>query len=55
MSSGSGMPWARRVLAMMSVPTDPGSTTATRTCGALARRSSMSASVNPRTANFAVL
>ena len=55
MSSGPGMPWARRVLARMSVPTDPGRTTATRTWGALVRRSSMSASLNPRTANFAVL
>ena len=40
---------------MMSVPTWPGSTTATRTWGALERRSSMSASEKPFTANLAVL
>ena len=40
---------------MMSVPTCPGSTTATVTWGALVRRSSMSASVKPFTANLAVL
>jgi hypothetical protein len=40
---------------MMLVPTWPGSTRAARTWGALVRRSSISASVNPRTANLAVL
>ena len=38
----------------MSVPTCPGMTTATRTSGALIRRSSISASVKPLTANLAV-
>ena len=40
---------------MMSVPTCPGITTATRTWGAWARRSSISASEKPFTANLAVL
>ena len=43
------------LFATMSVPTCPGITTATRTCGALLRRSSISASVKPFTANLAVL
>ena len=46
-------PWARMLFATMSVPTCPGITTATRTWGALVRRSSMSASVKPFTANLA--
>ena len=53
--SGAGRPRARKLFATMSVPTCPGITTATRTSGALARRSSMSASVKPFTANLAVL
>ena len=48
-------PNARNELATMLVPTCPGITTATRTCGAFVRRSSMSASEKPFTANFAVL
>ena len=40
---------------MMSVPTCPGITTATRTWGALVRRSSISASEKPFTANLAAL
>ena len=43
------------LFATMSVPTCPGITTATRTCGALVRRSSISASVKPFTANLAVV
>ncbi len=54
-SSGAGKPRARRLLATMSVPTCPGSTRAIRTCGTLARSSTMSASVKPFTANLAVL
>ncbi len=44
-----------RLFLTMLVPTCPGSTSATRTPGACDRRSSISASVNPRTANLAVL
>ena len=39
----------------MPVPMWPGITTDARTCGALSRRSVISASVNPLTANFAAL
>jgi len=55
MCPGSVKPRARSELTMMSVPTCPGMTTAARTWGAWVRRSSMSASVKPRTANLAVL
>ena len=55
MRSGSGSPRARKLFATMSVPTCPGITTATWTWGAWTRRSSMSASEKPRTANLAVL
>ncbi len=53
MSSGSAPPRTRRLLTTMSVPMWPGITTATFTCGAFTRKSSMSASEKPFTANFA--
>ena len=53
--SGAGKPRARKLFTTMSVPTCPGMTRTARTCGALARRSTMSPSVKPRTANLAVL
>jgi len=54
-ASSRSTPRISRLLSTMSVPMWPGITTATLTCGALTRKSSMSASVNPFTANFAAL
>ena len=48
------VPETRALFATMSVPTWPGITTTTRTPGALVRRSSISASEKPLTANLAV-
>src|SRR5438445_7568735 len=45
--------WILRVLARIEVPIWPGMTTEHLMCGALIRRSVISASVNPLTANFA--
>src|SRR6516162_4322975 len=45
--------WILRVLARIEVPIWPGITTEHLMCGALIRRSVISASVNPLTANFA--
>ena len=53
-ASASGTPKAIMEFATMFVATWPGITTATRTCGACTRKSSMSASENPFTANLAV-
>ncbi len=49
------MPCTARVFETIEVPMCPGITTATLTCGAFTRRSSISASENPLTANFAAL
>ncbi len=54
-SSTSPRPRILAELATMEVPMWPGMTTATRTCGACRRRSVISASVKPFTANFAAL
>ncbi len=54
-SASSVRPNARIELPTMLVAMYPGITSATRTCGAFVRRSSISDSVNPLTANLAVL
>ncbi len=51
----AGRPRARREFTPMSVVTTPGMTMTTRTCGALQRSSSMSASEEPLMANSDVL
>ena len=50
--SSSCAPW-RIEFSTIDVPMCPGITTDTLTCGALTRRSVISASENPFTANFA--
>jgi len=50
--SSSCPPW-RIEFSTIEVPMWPGITTDTFTCGALTRRSVISASLNPFTANFA--
>ena len=47
--------WITRELATIEVPMWPGMTTEHLMCGALRRRSLISASVNPFTANLAAL
>ena len=54
-SKGTDLPKTFPELMAMDVPMCPGITTDTPTCGALIRRSLMSASVKPLTANLAAL
>jgi len=54
-ASESVPPWILRELALIEVPIWPGMTTEHLMCGALMRRSVISASVKPFTANFAAL
>jgi hypothetical protein len=49
------LPSTLRLLATIDVPMWPGMTSATLTCGACTRRSSIKASENPFTANLAEL
>ena len=53
MASLSVPRWMRRELAAIEVPIWPGITTEHLMCGALTRRSAISASVKPFTANLA--
>ena len=57
-SAVSSLGWRSKYWAELNtidVPMCPGITTDTRTCGALSRRSVISASLKPFTANFAAL